>query len=48
VPELIGQFQEYDCEHPADEQDVIAAGRGYRFLRCARCHRVEKRVRAGA
>jgi len=47
VPELIEQFQEYDCEHPADKQDVVAAGTTYRFIRCAICHRVEKLMKPG-
>jgi hypothetical protein len=44
VTELIQQFQEYDCEHPAQEQQVMAAGVNYKFVRCSVCHRVEKKV----
>lgn len=44
VPELIWQFQEYDCDHPKSDEQVMAAGTTYKFVRCARCHRVEKRT----
>lgn len=45
VTELIWQFQEYDCEHPADQQHVVAAGTWYKFLRCEKCHRIEKKLK---
>jgi hypothetical protein len=45
VPELIQQFQEYDCDHPASLQHVVAAGMDYKFVRCERCHRVEKKLK---
>jgi hypothetical protein len=47
VSELIQQFQEYDCDHPQDQQHVVAAGTWYKFVRCARCHRVEKKIKPG-
>ena len=47
VPELIQQFQEYDCDHPENLQQIVAQGSGYRFIRCERCHRVEKKSRPG-
>jgi hypothetical protein len=46
VSELIRQFQEYDCEHPQSQQEVMAAGSSYKFVRCAVCQRVEKRLKS--
>lgn len=44
VPELIWQFQEYDCEH--NSHGVLAKGKSYIYWCCENCGRIDKqRVR---
>jgi hypothetical protein len=42
IPELVEQFQELDCEHPADRQRVSANSPTAKFITCDMCGKTTK------